>query len=45
MADKLSYIRQELAQMRELQSFINIRTMQSAADSWMMVDGKRVLKF
>ena len=31
--------------MRELQSFINIRTMHSAADSWMMVDGKRVLNF
>ncbi len=45
MADKLGYIRQELAQMRELKSYVNIRTMHSAADSWMVVDGKRVLNF
>ena len=45
MTDKLSFIRQELAQMREAQSIINIRTMHSPADSWMVVDGKRVLNF
>ena len=45
MTDKLSFIRQELAQMREAQSIINIRTMHSPADSWMVVDGKKVLNF
>ena len=45
MADKLDFIRSELAQMRDSKSFINIRTMDSPADGWMVVDGKRVLNF
>ncbi len=45
MADKLDFIREELAQMRESKSFINIRTMDSPADGWMIVDGKKVLNF
>ena len=45
MSDKLQYIRDELAQMRETKSYITIRTMESAADGWMTVDGKRVLNF
>ena len=45
MADKLDFIRAELAAMKESKSFINIRTMDSAADGWMVVDGKRVLNF
>jgi glycine C-acetyltransferase len=45
MADKLDFIRNELAEMRGNKSFINIRTMESAADGWMVVDGKKVLNF
>ena len=45
MKDKLSFIRQELAQMRETKSLIKIRTMHSPADGWMVVDGKKVLNF
>ena len=45
MADKLQFIRDELAMMEETKSFINIRTMDSPADGWMIVDGKKVLNF
>jgi len=45
MTDKLDFIREELAQMREAKSFINMRTMDSPADGWMVVDGKKVLNF
>ncbi len=45
MTDKLAFIRDELAQMHDAKSFINIRTMDSAADGWMVVDGKKVLNF
>ncbi len=45
MTDKLDFIRNELAKMNEAKSFINIRTMDSAADGWMVVDGKKVLNF
>jgi glycine C-acetyltransferase len=45
MRDKLSFIRQELAQMQESKSYVNIRTMHSPADGWMVVDGKKVLNF
>jgi glycine C-acetyltransferase len=45
MADKLDFIRNELAEMRESKSYINIRTMESPADGWMVVDGKKVLNF
>jgi glycine C-acetyltransferase len=45
MGEKLDFIRAELAHMQETKSLINIRTMDSAADGWMVVDGKRVLNF
>jgi glycine C-acetyltransferase len=45
MADKLDFIRNELAEMRENKSYIKIRTMESPADGWMVVDGKKVLNF
>jgi glycine C-acetyltransferase len=45
MADKLDFIREELAQRRENKIYINIPTMESPADGWMIVDGKKVLNF
>jgi glycine C-acetyltransferase len=45
MTDKLDFIRNELAAMKDSKSFINIRTMESPADGWMVVDGKKVLNF
>jgi len=43
--DKLAFIQEELAQLRTHKLFINIRTMESPADAWMTVDGRRVLNF
>ena len=45
MTDKLDFMREELDTLREEKRFINIRTMNSPADGWMVVDGKRVLNF
>jgi glycine C-acetyltransferase len=45
MTGKLSFIRQELEISRDEKRYINIRTMDSPADGWMVVDGKRVLNF
>ena len=45
MSGKMEFMRQELATLREEKRFINIRVMGSAADAWMVVDGKRVLNF
>ena len=45
MTDKLEFIRQELAALKEEKRYINIRTMESPADGWMVVDGKKVLNF
>ena len=45
MSDKLEFMRQELAVLRDEKRFLNVRTMDSAADAWMTVDGKRVLNF
>jgi glycine C-acetyltransferase len=42
---KLDFMREELETLREEKRFINIRVMESAADAWMVVDGKRVLNF
>jgi glycine C-acetyltransferase len=42
---KLDFIRAEIDQLRENNLLINIRTMDSAADAWMIVDGRRVLNF
>lgn len=41
--DKLAFIDEELADLKEKKLFINIRTMESPAGAWMIVDGKRVL--
>ena len=43
--DKLAFIRDDLAQLRENNLFINIRTIESPAGAWMTVDGRRVLNF
>jgi glycine C-acetyltransferase len=45
MGDKFEFIRQDVAGLRESGLFINLRIMGSAADAWMVVDGKRVLNF
>lgn len=45
MPHKLDFIRAEIDQLRENNLLINIRTMDSAADAWMIVDGRRVLNF
>ena len=43
MADKLAFVDEDLAAIREAGLLINIRTITSPADAWMMVDGQRVL--
>jgi len=45
MSEKLAFIEQELEQLKAEKRYINIRTMESPADAWMVVDGKRVLNF
>ncbi|MBN1580817.1 MAG: aminotransferase class I/II-fold pyridoxal phosphate-dependent enzyme, partial [Anaerolineae bacterium] len=45
MTDKLAFIREELATLKAEKRFIQIRTMDSPADAWMVVDGKKVLNF
>jgi glycine C-acetyltransferase len=45
MADKYAFMEQELADLKDEGRLINIRTMESPADAWMIVDGKRVLNF
>jgi len=45
MADKLDFMRQELEAARAEKRYINIRTMDSPADAWMVVDGEKVLNF
>jgi glycine C-acetyltransferase len=45
MADKLDFIRAELTQRRAAKSYINIPVMESPADGWMVVNGKKVLNF
>lgn len=42
---KLDFVRAEIDQLRENNLLISIRTMDSAADAWMIVDGRRVLNF
>ncbi|NOZ70433.1 MAG: glycine C-acetyltransferase [Chloroflexi bacterium] len=44
-ADNLQFIRDELKRLEEESLLINIRTIESATDGWMVVDGKRVLNF
>ena len=43
--DKLAFIREDTDQLRESGLYNNIRTMDSPADAWMVVDGQRVLNF
>ena len=43
--DKLAFIRAEMDALRDSNLLINIRTIESPADAWMTVDGRRVLNF
>jgi glycine C-acetyltransferase len=43
MSDKLDFITQDVASLKEAQLFINIRTIQSPVGAWMMIDGKKTL--
>ncbi len=43
--EKLRFIEEEIDRLKGENLFINIRTMESAVDGWMVVDGKRVLNF
>ncbi len=43
--DKLAFIDQDVASLKESGLFINIRTIESAQGAWLVVDGKRVLNF
>ena len=45
MGDKLDFMRQEIEAAQAEKRYINIRTMDSPADGWMVVDGKKVLNF
>ncbi|MCX7681989.1 MAG: glycine C-acetyltransferase [Anaerolineae bacterium] len=45
MEDRLAFIRRELEQAKAEKRYINIRTMDSPPDGWMVVDGRRVLNF
>ncbi len=45
MEDKLTFIHDELERLKAEHLFIHIRTIESPADGWMVVDGKRVLNF
>ena len=45
MGNKLGFMQQELEAAKAEKRFINIRTMDSPADAWMVVDGKKVLNF
>jgi glycine C-acetyltransferase len=43
--DKLDFMREELEAAKAEKRYVNIRTMDSPADAWMVVDGERVLNF
>ena len=45
MADKFGFIRDDVTALKESGLFINLRIMGSAADAWMVVDGRKVLNF
>jgi glycine C-acetyltransferase len=45
MTDKLDFMREELEATKAEKRYINIRTMDSPADAWMVVDGEKVLNF
>jgi len=40
---KLAFIAEDIAKLKESKLYINIRTIESPADAWMVVDGARVL--
>jgi glycine C-acetyltransferase len=43
--EKLAFIHEDVAQLKANNLFINIRTIDSPAGAWMVVDGRRVLNF
>jgi glycine C-acetyltransferase len=45
MTDKFDFIREDVSGLQKQGLFINLRVMGSAADGWMVVDGRRVLNF
>ncbi len=45
MSDKLDFMREELDTLRKEKRYTDARVMGSAADAWMVVDGRRVLNF
>ncbi len=45
MTEKTAWIEEELASLREQGLYINIRTIESPQDAWLVVDGKKVLNF
>ena len=45
MTDKLAFITEDVANLKEQGLLISIRTMESPVGAWMVVDGKRVLNF
>ncbi len=45
MTDKLAFIRVDMDALAESNLLITLRTMDSPADAWMVVDGRRVLNF
>jgi glycine C-acetyltransferase len=45
MTDKFGFIREEMDRLKDDKLFINLRRMDSPADGWMVVDGKKVLNF
>jgi len=45
MTDKFGFIREEVERLKDEKLYINLRRMDSAADGWMTVDGKKVLNF
>ena len=43
--DKLDFIHNDTEELKKSGLFINIRTIESPADAWMVVDGRKVLNF
>ena len=43
--DRLAFIDEDVASLKEAGLFINLRTIESAQGAWLTVDGKRVLNF
>jgi glycine C-acetyltransferase len=45
VGDKLDFMREEIEAAKAEKRYVNIRTMDSPADAWMVVDGEKVLNF